>query len=39
MANKPGWYGDEDRKSKQAYVQHHGPVMGRIRYLLGGLFG
>lgn len=37
MAKKPGWHGDEKRKSKQAYVQHYGPLGGRVRFYLSQL--
>lgn len=32
-------YGDHERKSREAFQQHHGRVRGRVKYALRRLLG
>jgi len=34
-----GRHGDTDRKSREAYVQHHGPIVGRVKFWLSKVMG
>jgi hypothetical protein len=36
VTNGSGRHGDAEPKSREAYIQHHGPIVGRLKYLFGG---